>query len=205
MFRASVKLAAATQSLFTVVSVSYGALGGSLDNQEPQEPLLDAKYYQHVTHLITNMYSGQGMQLTNYQPDDSNTWFGASVAPTVQIDDQVSFADPAAICQGAPEVEEAFRALSKIQPISLSPPTLVNVQPHGDTIALTYYLHQQYGGRLRVKSLCVVRVVLREGRFVVHRVEEAWNGVPLLDTLPFSVCRRINGGVSWFLTTNLVK
>lgn len=85
---------------------------------------------------------------------------------------------------------------------------------------VTYYLHQRYTGFLTVRSLLQVTVETgaaggtNKGRSKdvsggastvrVVKIEERWNGVKPLDDAPFRLFRRVNGVLSWWLTSLLV-
>jgi hypothetical protein len=208
--------AAGTQALLTMVSLTYSLGGGqdyvsskifgrSSDNKDKvkrdqKNQLLhakesfDARHYDFVTEMVTNMYAGSGAKHDH-----------------VILDHSTTFEDPAAICKGKPEFQEAFRALTHLQPQSLNPPTCVHVQPHGDSILLTYALNQRYLGRLELRSLLMVQVQLQrrhdvpESDFLVLRMEEHWNGIPPLSSYLFWAVRRVNGIVSHQLTSRLLS
>lgn len=185
-----------THAALTATSLAYGIFGGDMTDGDPPE-VFDAPHYDMVTELVSGMYAGRGL--------------GNHTAPHVKLADTVTFEDPAAICSGPAEVREAFRALTCIQPKSRSPPRCIDVQPQGDSIALTYVLNQRYAGLLTVRSLLVVHVKLlqmrddlAESEFLVTRLEEQWNAVPPLPSLLFWIVRRINGFISYQLTTRLI-
>jgi hypothetical protein len=185
-----------THAALTATSLAYGIFGGDMTDGDPPE-VYDAHHYDMVTELVSGMYAGRGL--------DKHT------APRVKLADTVTFEDPAVICSGPTEVREAFRALTYIQPKSRSPPRCIDVQPQGDSVALTYVLNQQYAGMLTVRSLLVVHVQLLHWRddfpdseFLVTRLEEQWNAVPPLGSLLFWIVRRINGFISYQLTSRMI-
>jgi hypothetical protein len=202
MIRSSVQAAVATHALLSLASLTYGtgAFGGGsslTSDDDKDDEVFDAKHYQMVTDLVSDMYSGKGV---SHRPHH------------VILDDKVTFEDPAAICSSRKEVQEAFRALQSVQPQSRSRPKCINVNPKGESIELTYVLNQRYGGGwLDVMSLLVVNVQLAqingtpESKFVVTKLEERWNGVQPLGSYLFWIVRRINGIVSWNLTTRLIS
>lgn len=196
--RSGLTAAVGTQLVLTAASIGYasGKLGlgtpSKLISDKPTE-VFDASHYQFVTEFVTRMYAGRGMQ-----------------HPYVKLQENTIFEDPAARCEGGEETQEAFRALIHLEPRSLSSPCCVDVQPQGESIALSYALHQQYlGGRLELPSLLIVTVQLRqrhdipESEFLVLKMEERWNGIPLIDSYLFWFVRRINGFVSYQVTRRL--
>jgi hypothetical protein len=208
MFQASLQAAVGTQVFLTLTSLAYGTFGGrgssspALTTEDDKEKVevFDAKHYQMVTDLVSDMYSGKGI--------------GRRTTTRVVLDEKVTFEDPAAICSSPKEVQEAFRALKYVHPQSLSRPKCIDVNPKGETIELTYSLNQLYaagGLDLNVVSLLVVNVHLAhiygtpESEFVVTKLEERWNGVQPLGSYLFWIVRRINGILSWNLTTRLLS
>merc|ERR1719491_175367 len=148
-----------------------------------------------MTNFVMNMYSGKGVIETQ----------------GIKLASNVTFEDPAAIVSTPREIHEAFRALKISDPMCLSKPTCINVQPKGGSIELTYYLNQRYMDALNVRSLLVVDFRLArisgetsESVLEVTKLEERWNGTQPLSILPFWISRRINGIISWNLTRILV-
>jgi len=187
-FRHGVSAFAKVHVGVTLVSLGYGAFGHKFTRSNPllniTEETFDSGHYQYLAEFVENMYSGKGM-----------------THDYCKLDNDATFEDPAAVCQGNEEINEAFRALSKINPKPLSKPRCVDVSPMGSTIACTYCLHQQYGTMLTVRSLLVVHIQLQtvhtkgfpESQFLVKKLEEQWNGTPLIDNYLFWIPRRING------------
>lgn len=186
----------------TLASLGYatGRFGGANaamflrdDGKGRRQETRDARFFQHITEWVTGMYAGRGNDHEH-----------------VQLDDAVTFADPAAVCKGRGEVAEAFRALRFLKPQSLMSPYCVNVEPKGASIILTYILHQRYMGWIRLPSLLVVDVQLKQrtdmpqSDFLVLHMEEQWNGVPLLTTYLNKMVRRLNGVASFWLTQRLL-
>ena len=196
IFQASVELLAGTHALAVLTSLAYGIYGPKkIDRISDLEETFDSNHYQYVTDFVASMYGGKGTHQTN-----------------VLLDEAVTFEDPAASCSGPKEVEEAFRALKYIQPNSLSSPRCVDVKPKGALIELTYALNQRYLDSIELESLLVVVVKLKqmstkpeENIFLIQKVEEQWNGVEPLRAYLFHIVRRINGIISYALTTNLLK
>eukprot|EP00980_Cylindrotheca_fusiformis_P013287 scaffold3378_cov104-Cylindrotheca_fusiformis.AAC.1 len=155
----------------------------------------DARHYNMVTEMVTKMYAGRGAAHTHH----------------CKLAESVTFEDPAAICKSPKEVLEAFRVFEMLQPQSLDPPKCIHVEPKGSSIALTYALHQRYrllSVDLRSHLVLNVQLIpikdLPESEFLVLRMEERWNGIPLPNSPLFWITRRINGIVSWYLTTTFL-
>ena len=201
--RSGFTAAVGTQFVLTVASIGYACgmmVGGTnrsngrlITTSKPEE-VFDAHHYSYVTEFVTKMYAGRGMS-----------------HPYVKMKESMAFEDPAARCLGAHEAQEAFRILVHLEPRSMFPPRCVDVKPQGESIALSYALHQQYlGGRLELPSLLVVTVQLRqrkdvpESEFLVLKMEEQWNGIPLIDSYLFSMVRRINGFISYQMSTRFL-
>lgn len=206
--RSGVVAAVGAQVILTLASVGNATLlatSPSSTHFQQEEEVFDAPHYDYVTEFITKMYSGRGITRNhnhNRNKQDDNY---------VQLGDQVIFTDPAATCQGPHEVREAFRALHHLTPKSKVPPRCIHVQPQGESIALSYALHQEYlSGQVVLQSLLFVTVQLRqrkdvpESEFVITHMEELWNGVPLWNSYLFRIVRRINGMASWHLTRSLL-
>eukprot|EP00339_Tiarina_fusa_P019627 CAMPEP_0117081014 /NCGR_PEP_ID=MMETSP0472-20121206/57132_1 /TAXON_ID=693140 ORGANISM="Tiarina fusus, Strain LIS" /NCGR_SAMPLE_ID=MMETSP0472 /ASSEMBLY_ACC=CAM_ASM_000603 /LENGTH=187 /DNA_ID=CAMNT_0004808835 /DNA_START=70 /DNA_END=630 /DNA_ORIENTATION=+ len=173
-----VKAFLGTHAALTITSLAYGVYGSFSEKETPRrEAAFDAYHYKFVTDLVCDMYSGNGISGRN--PDH------------IELGETVTFEDPAAICSGRKEVQEAFRALGIVDPESLERPVCIDVEPKGDSISLTYALKQRYLGSLEVASLLEVDVHLGpipnnpESKFVVTRIEEQWNGVKPLGSLLF--------------------
>ena len=207
--RSGLTAAVGTQLVLTLASLGYatGHLGTTssssvLENHKANsEEVFDAHHYDFVTDFVTGLYAGRGASTSSRRHH-----------PHVKLADTVTFEDPAARCYGPDEVQEAFRALKYLEPRSVRPPCCIDVEPQGESIALSYALHQQYyfGGRLELQSLLVVNVQLRQRRdvpeseFLVLKMEEHWNGIPFWNSYLFRIVRRINGMVSWQLTKRIL-
>lgn len=195
-----------THVAFTVASIARAGIVSSPISTK--EECFDAKHYDLMTDFVARMYGRRGIKPSK----KGNTITGVKMAPTV------TFEDPAAICVGQEEVREAFRALRLLHPVSLSPPVCVNVEPKGETIDLTFRLNQQYtlpllSKKITLGSLLKVKVQLQqmrdvglpESEFLVTEMKELWYGNPLMWPYPlFYVSRRLNGIVSYHLTTRLL-
>ena len=204
--RHGVSLYGKTHVGLTLVSLGYGAFGYHLPLYSVQasrellvqDECFDAKHYQYLTEYIQSLYSGKS---------------GSSEQQHCQLDPSVTFEDSAAICNSREEVEEAFRALTKMQPESFAPARCVHVEPMGASIAVTYALDQSYfGGSLSLQSLLTVNIQLQtvhtrgfpESQFLITKLEEKWNGVPLLANYLYWIPRRANGWISYQLTSRLL-
>ena len=185
MFRSGVKALLTTHSFLTIASLSNSMIAGNSESHE--EEALDANYYRTVTSTVSSMYGGRpiGIDAAKFHPD-------------------VSFEDPAVVCCGEREVHEAFRALRVLEPVSLSPPRLVDVQPKAEIIVLKYQLKQRYANILDVNSSLIVDIGLHDGHFSITRIEERWNDVQPFRSLLFWIPRRVNGLISLCLTTRVV-
>mmetsp|Transcript_20072 Transcript_20072/g.41124 ORF Transcript_20072/g.41124 Transcript_20072/m.41124 type:complete len:242 (-) Transcript_20072:540-1265(-) len=222
-----------THIAFTLASIARAGIGGLQNHEDGTakkqeiEECFDAKHYDLMTAFVARFYRGRGTKparnndTENHRggsADGTNTITGVKLAPTA------TFEDPAAVCVGEEEVREAFRALRLLDPVSLSPPRCVDVRPLGDSIQLTFLLHQQYTIPLRLflpgpppqislRSLLTVTVRLQqmqerglpESEFIVTEMKELWYGNPLLWPYHlFYVPRRLNGIVSYHLTSRIL-
>lgn len=197
MIQATLQAAVGMHAFLTLASIGYPLLSesSSAAKKKKSEEAFDAKHYQLMTDFVADMYGGRGISHN---------------ARGVYLDESVTFEDSAAICSSRNEVQEAFRALQYIQPRSLSPPKCIDVIPKGDSIELMYALNQQYAGRFNLFSLLVVNVQLGqiygtpESEFVVTKFEERWNDIEPFGSYLFRAVRRINGVISWNVTTRLM-
>lgn len=199
------------QLSLTSASIGMGIYGLPLpfssgkEHTSKLQESFDARHYDLLTELITQMYSGRGCHHSH-----------------VHLDDSVTFSDPVAICNSADEVHEAFRILRILQPKSLHPPTCVDVEPRGSYIVVKYALHQHYGLlNTDLHSEVTVEVQLEqstiynaqqpqssylvpESNFLVSSMKEEWNGNPLPRDPIFWIVRRMNGILSWHIFSRLV-
>lgn len=203
------KLAAGTQTLLTLTSLVYGAFATQITEKKKIEhkEVFDAKHYENVTKFIGNMYSGKGVVIENGKQQQ-----GQFLSTGVVLSRNVIFEDAAAICSTPGEVQEAFRALRRLDPECLERPKCINVEPKGESIELTYSLHQRYFKSLYVNSLLIVNIHLSQiankrefNIFEIMKMEERWNGVQPLGMFLFTFPRRINGIISYNLTKNLIE
>ena len=212
---------AGTHIGFTLASIARAGIEGLQHNSDAKagkaevEECFDAKHYDLMTDFVARMYRGRGMRPPSGKTKQIT---GVKLAPTV------TFEDPAAICVSEKEVREAFRALKVLDPVSLSPPVCINVEPRGDSIDLTFRLNQQYTLPLQLfssrrpqvslKSWLTVTVQLQqmqdkglpESEFLVIEMKELWYGSPLMwPYYLFYITRRLNGIISYHLTSRLLK
>mmetsp|Transcript_20206 Transcript_20206/g.23128 ORF Transcript_20206/g.23128 Transcript_20206/m.23128 type:complete len:224 (+) Transcript_20206:2376-3047(+) len=210
-----------THCVLTVYSIARAGIGigkglqNHDDNKqgEGKDECFDAKHYDLVTDFISRIYCGRGIKKSDLQDFSNNIVnsndMGVRLSPTV------SFEDPAAVCVNAEEVQEAFRALRSLNPVELSSPKCINVAPLGSTINLTFLLNQQYtlpySRPLILRSLLIVTVQLQqkqdipESEFIVTSMKELWWGNPLIQPyLLFYIPRRLNGIISYYLTSRLL-
>uniref|UniRef100_A0A7S4K6Z4 Uncharacterized protein n=1 Tax=Odontella aurita TaxID=265563 RepID=A0A7S4K6Z4_9STRA len=222
--RTGVKAAALSHIVVTGVSILYGTFGDTSTRDSLQNVSMwkdddlvarQLIWLPQLDALVRGMYGGFGIH-QHYLPRGDNPEI------ILKVGNEVMFEDAAAVCKGAPEVVEAFRALSFLQPELLSPPKRIEVggmMPQHVDLRITYLLHQRYAGFLTVRSTLVVDIVLEErGRIDrkkqssnagitsarVVKFEERWNGVEPLNRGMFRVSRRLNGMISWMLTTLVV-
>lgn len=216
--RTGAKAAALSHILVTGMSIMYGTFGGYLERPPQMRSGKDTDAARHLLiwlpeldGLVRDMYSGRGIH-QRYLPS------GDSAGTVLKVGQDILFEDAAAVCSGAGEVAEAFRALKFLRPESLSAPIRAEVgglMPQHVDLRITYLLHQRYAGILTVRSLLVVDVAIgvretfNKAKDIssvgttarVLRFEERWNGVEPLDWGPFRVSRRLNGVISWMLTS----
>jgi hypothetical protein len=218
----------------SAISIARAGIGQGLNVENRRgggEECFDAKHYDLVTDFVARMYRGRGIKTSvvkessnnsdnNNNNNNNNSKIRAVVSGDigVKLSPTVSFEDPAAVCVNEEEVREAFRALRLINPVTLSPPKCINVEPRGGSINLTFLLNQQYytlplynSRPLNLKSLLIVTVQLQqmqeipESEFLVTSMKELWYGNPLIQPyLLFYVPRRLNGIISYYLTSRLL-
>ncbi len=206
-----------THIALSLASLARAGIGGNLQKQEES---FDAKHYDLMTDFVARMYQGRGIksECSNHAPAtiQRRDALGA-VVTGVKLAPTVTFEDPAAICVSEDEVREAFRALEKLEPVCLSPPVCVNVEPRGDSIDLTFQLHQKYTLPLQLqvslRSLLIVKVQLQqmkamglpESEFLITEMKELWHGNPFMwPHQLFFFSKRLNGIVSYHLTSRLL-
>ncbi len=121
---------------------------------------------------------------------------GAGVDAALCSDD-ITFEDPAALCRGPAEVAEAFRALLWLEPEHVGAPQVC----YSAADSVIVLLHQRYVGRLVLRSELHVGLD-RNG--LICSMEERWNGKKLLGSEIMRPVRRLNGLLSFYVTTKLL-
>jgi len=212
--RTTSQIALGAHFFLTLTSITYGAgiLNSSNGTGEgdiaiaKKKEVYDAHHYSKVTDWVSAFYSGN-VKRTSRKP----------LSTVVALDENATFEDPVAICVRRVEVQEAFRALCFVHPQSVTEPKCVDVNPKGRSIELTYSLHQNYSFGslfdLQVRSLLMIEVQLEriiendlvESKFVITRMEERWNGAKPFESTLFWIVRRINGFMSYHLTSRLLS
>jgi len=185
----------------------------------------DANHYAMLTEFVSKLYSidnGQQKKTKSASSSSpsllqqaSSSW-GAINLNGVRLAPTAGFEDPAAICVGKSEIEEAFEALTKtLHPTHVNPPICVDVQPQGDSIDVWYKLDQHYSSgsfSIKLVSLLTVTVQLEpledvpeESEFVVTEMKEYWHGNPFMwPQFLFYPSKRLNGIVSYQLTSRFL-
>jgi hypothetical protein len=131
-----------------------------------------------VVEMVTQMYTGFGVD-HRFLTDD------------------IVFEDPVAKCSGLVEVSECFRSLKAINPIPLSQPQAYKGK-NGTTVIT---LHQKYFNFVRVESSLVLTMA-EDGK--ICSIVERWNHAPLADLLAVRFARRVNGVLSYAITSRFV-
>jgi hypothetical protein len=181
------------------------------------EECFDANHYVMVKDFVSQIYSGDDSIIGNYNKESkqkgSITGYNYKKnVGSVRLSSTATFEDPAAICSGSDEITEAFRALKLLQPVSLSPPKCIDVDPRGGSIRISFALHQQYTiplyGPLMLRSILEVTVQLKqlkeipESELLIIRMKELWNGKPMAwPYILYYPGQRLNGIISYHLTT----
>jgi len=216
---ASFQVLVGTHCALTAYSIARAGIGKGLQKHDDniqeggKDECFDAKHYDLVTDFVARMYCGRGIKTSGLQGSSNNLVNNNDIG--VKLSPTVSFEDPAAVCVNEEEVQEAFRALRSLHPVGLSLPKCINVAPLGSAINLTFLLNQQYtlpyGRPLNLRSLLTVTVQLRqmqdiaESEFIVTSMKELWCGNPLIQPyLLFYIPRRLNGIISYYLTSRLL-
>lgn len=185
----SLAAAASAHLAISLACVANGALTkGTNHKHDKLANDEDISGWKVASPVVVDMYSGKGIT----QPG--------------RLSQDCVFADPVAICVGREEVVETFRALKCLSPDSIASPKLVHVEPLADNVTrFTTKLHQRYMKTLTVHSLLIVDMKEEEGKDpTIVRFEERWNNRPLLNQIPFTFVRRINGVLSFRVTALLV-
>lgn len=191
----TVNVAVTMQLGLTAVSISKGTGvfgGGESKLLLKEREAFDAPHYQLVQDYIISLYSPQ-------QSHGSNKKIG------VILSESATWEDPKCIFQGAAEIRQAFRI--PFQDTVGRPIRCVNVEPKGKSIDLTFALPYQNSDK---KSLLVATVEMHQmedspefNEFLITKLEERWNGVPLFQSLLFWIVRRINGVTAFHFSSGL--
>ena len=136
-----------------------------------------------LEQTLGSMYSAK--------PLEPSTFEGAFAPKAV-------FQDPAAICEGQSEIEEAFRALRALEPLPIK--RQVAKVEDKNVVCFDSLVGYTIGGRsVQLESTLVVK---DDGDGRIESITELWNHHELL---PMSwVPRRLNGLVSYQLTKMLL-
>jgi len=177
-----VVLAAASMGAGTFPGKTRGPAAAEVLAQAGNPRCVSCSAPAQLAKVAGKMYRGDGLDAAFLSPD-------------------VVFEDPAVLCIGTDEVQEAFRALHAARPEQLDEPRLV-VDGESEGATAVFALRQRYAGFLEVSSTLLIHTAA-DGR--ISRFEERWNGAPLLKAAPFRWSRRFNGRLSSFLTPLLVK
>ena len=175
----------------------------------PQLDLLVVEAY--MGHGISSRYMGPPSSTADGTVSTDDDTSDESSRTFVKLGEEATFEDAAVICSGPQEIAEAFRALRVARPEFIRHPHRIDVKQGQDgkdsaVAQVTYYMHQRYAGILTVKSLLRVTVDTADSKKArIQKIVEEWNGVEPLAYYPFSLSRRINGILSWWLTSLLVR
>jgi len=226
MLRAAAKATASVHIAVSAISLFHGTYGATLppDKEEGWMVDKDAKMYVWLPQLdllVVEAYMGHGISSrymygasdnADTRNDDGDPSSGSRTF--VKLGEEATFEDAAVVCSGPQEITEAFRALHVAQPEFVRHPHRIAVERSedgNDSAVVTYYMHQRYAGILQVKSLLRVTVDMngdhrqtkgKDTAKIVNIVEE-WNGVQPMQY--FRLSRRINGLLSWWATSLLVR
>ena len=235
VLRAAAKATISTHVVISAISLLHGTYAKTLPPDEAEGWVRDkhAKLFAWLPQLdlmVVECYAGHGVEPRHLPPTSSpgNATNSTHTYSTtlVKLAKDATFEDAAAICRGPEEIAEAFRALRVARPEFVRHPHRISLeQCTGGAAAasprciVTYYMHQRYAGLLTVKSLLRITVDISgatgdKGKkdvsggtssVQVEKMEEQWNGVEPINLAPFRISRRINGMLSWWLTSLLVS
>ena len=233
MMRSAAKATASVQVALTAFSLIHGTYANTLPPDNEEGWMLDrhAKMYAWLPQLdllVVEAYMGHGIS-PRYMclPPTSGTCSSTGTSNNganndedsrtfIQLGDDATFEDSAVMCSGPEEIAEAFRALHVARPEFIRHPHRIDLEDvkesrdgtesNSAVVRVTYYMHQRYAGILTVKSLLRVTVDKCDSRKAsIVKIVEEWNGVEPLEYPPFFLSRRINGILSWWLTTLFVR
>ena len=109
-----------------------------------------------------------------------------------------TFEDPAAICRGYSEIEEAFRALRALEPLPIEQRA---IKVKGDVVSFDSLVQYKIGGY--TTKLPSTIIVQDDGHGKICSITELWNHNSLIPLLQIS--RRLNGIVSYQVTKRLIR
>ena len=183
----------------------------------------DTKHYDLVKQYVAGMYSQQQRENDRRGHISSSGSLSKACGNKttsngivgVQLGNTAIFEDPVGVCRGPEEINEAFRALRYLEPVSITSPKCIRVEPQGETIRLTFFLHQQYSlpivGSIPLRSILQVTVQLQqmkeipESEFMIIKMKELWLGKPFAWPYPlYYPSRRLNGLLSYWLTSRFL-
>ena len=186
----TVNVAVSIQIGLSMVSIGRGTglveeKSKLLDSRE----VFDASHYKLVMNYVAHLYSSG-----RFSPSQLG----------VKLAESATWEDPKCIFQGTSEIRQAFRISSHKLAAS---PRCVNVEPKGETIVLTYAVPYK---KYNQESLVKVNVQMHQmkqspefNEFIITKMEEQWNGIPLFQSLLFWIVRRINGVAAYHFSSGL--
>ena len=187
----TVNVAVSLQIGLTALSIGRGkGAFESPPNLLHEKETFDAPHYKFVQDYISSLYSNQSSHLQS--------------RVGVKLAECATWEDPKSIFQGATEIQQAFRIPAQDTAKS---PRCVNVEPKGQLIVLSYVLPYT---KFNNQSLLVVSVEMKQmkaspefNEFVITKMEEKWNGIPIFQSLLFWIVRRINGVAAFHFSSGL--
>ena len=148
----------------------------------------------------TGKMRSQATYLDGFMHGSMTTWNEEGV----KLSESATWEDPKAIFKGPKEILQAFRIPTQD---TIASARCVNVEPQGESIVLSYALPYQNDGD---KSILVVTVEMHQmkdspefNEFVITKMEEQWNGIPLFQSMLFWIVRRVNGFAAFQLSSGL--
>ena len=168
----------------TVGNASYSLVGETTQQleQEQSHNIKMNEQQRDIQSALVGMYSGRGIDRSLCTPN-------------------VVFRDPIVVCNGDIEVEEAFRALKALSPKLQKEPFLIGGSStgiHSFRLQTDYFMLFSFS----VDSLCIVETD-SDGRITL--IEERWNHTPLLKIPPYTWAKRLNGLISYRLSTYFIR
>lgn len=187
----TVNVAVSLQIGLTALSIGRGKgwAPGKESELLNEREVFDAAHYLLVQDYVTALYSNSTRE---------------SPATGVKLADSATWEDPKAIFEGPTEIRQAFRIPTQD---TVASARCVNVEPQGKVIVLSYALPYQNDGG---KSILVVTVEMHQmkdspefNEFVITKMEEQWNGIPLFQSMLFWIVRRVNGIAAFHFSSGL--